>query len=78
MPSDSPSHQREGAAPQPLWSAVLRTLREARAVTQAGWAAQLGVGRRTVQRWEQGRRRRTRSAKPPSSPTARRRAVPVL
>jgi predicted ATPase/DNA-binding XRE family transcriptional regulator len=33
---------------------VLRALREARGVSQEGWAAQLGVGRRTVQRWEQG------------------------
>jgi predicted ATPase/class 3 adenylate cyclase/DNA-binding XRE family transcriptional regulator len=32
----------------------LRALREARGVTQEGWAAQLGVGRRTVQRWERG------------------------
>jgi predicted ATPase/transcriptional regulator with XRE-family HTH domain len=38
----------------PVWSQVLRALREARGVTQEGWAAQLGVGRRTVQRWEQG------------------------
>src|SRR5215211_1597864 len=42
-------HQRT-----PPWPAVLRALREARGVTQEGWAAQLGVGRRTVQRWEQG------------------------
>src|SRR5215207_4192887 len=54
MPADSPSRQGEGAAPRPAWSAVIRALREARAVTQEGWAAQLGVGRRTVQRWEQG------------------------
>ena len=38
----------------PVWSQVLRALREARGITQEGFAAQLGVGRRTVQRWEQG------------------------
>src|SRR5262249_51978475 len=54
MPSESPSPQGERAAPHLPWSAVLRALREARAVTQVGWAAQLGGGRRTVQRWEQG------------------------
>ncbi|MGE3594408.1 MAG: helix-turn-helix domain-containing protein [Dehalococcoidia bacterium] len=36
------------------WSAVLRGLREARGVTQDGWAALLGFGRATVQRWERG------------------------
>src|SRR5437879_3474277 len=54
MPAASASRQREGPAPPPRWSTVLRALREARAVTQEGWAAQLGVGRRTVQRWEDG------------------------
>ena len=33
---------------------MLRALREAGGVTQDGWAAQLGVGRTTVQRWERG------------------------
>ncbi|MGH2600647.1 MAG: ATP-binding protein, partial [Dehalococcoidia bacterium] len=33
---------------------MLRALREARGVTQGGWAVQLSVGRRTVQRWEAG------------------------
>jgi len=33
---------------------MLRALREARGVTQDGWAALLGVGRTTVQRWERG------------------------
>lgn len=42
------------AAARPLWSTALRALREARGVTQEGWAALLGVGYRTVQRWEQG------------------------
>ncbi|HET8630957.1 MAG TPA: helix-turn-helix domain-containing protein [Thermomicrobiales bacterium] len=36
------------------WSAVLRALREAAGVTQEGWAARLGYGRRTIQRWERG------------------------
>jgi predicted ATPase/transcriptional regulator with XRE-family HTH domain len=39
---------------RPLWYAVLRALREARGVTQEGWAAQLSVGRSTVRRWERG------------------------
>jgi transcriptional regulator with XRE-family HTH domain len=32
----------------------LRALREAAGVTQAGWAARLGYGARTIQRWERG------------------------
>src|SRR5215217_8425528 len=36
------------------WSAVLRAIREARGVTQEGFAARLGYGRRTVRRWESG------------------------
>jgi predicted ATPase/DNA-binding XRE family transcriptional regulator len=36
------------------WSVVLRGLRQAAGVTQEGWAAWLGYGRRTVQRWERG------------------------
>src|SRR5918997_1418256 len=38
------------------WHDVLRALREARGVTQGGWAALLGVSRATVQRWESGER----------------------
>jgi DNA-binding XRE family transcriptional regulator len=38
----------------PHWSALLRGLRQAAGVTQEGWAAWLGYGRRTVQRWERG------------------------
>jgi predicted ATPase/transcriptional regulator with XRE-family HTH domain len=41
---------------RPHWSDVLRALREARGATQEGWAARLGVGRVTVQRWERGER----------------------
>src|SRR5262245_4516457 len=36
------------------WSGLLRGLRQAAGVTQEGWAARLGYGRRTVQRWERG------------------------
>jgi predicted ATPase/transcriptional regulator with XRE-family HTH domain len=39
---------------QPYWSRVLRAIRAARGVSQDGWAAWLGVSRRTVQRWERG------------------------
>ena len=38
----------------PNWQVVLRGLREAAGITQEGWAAHLGYGRRTVQRWERG------------------------
>jgi transcriptional regulator with XRE-family HTH domain len=40
--------------PLPLWSRVLRALREAGRLTQEGWAAYLAVSRSTVQRWERG------------------------
>jgi class 3 adenylate cyclase len=43
-----------GQPGRPHWADMLRALREARAVTQDGWAAQLGVSRKTVQRWERG------------------------
>jgi len=33
---------------------LLRALREAAGVTQAGWATRLGYGLRTIQRWERG------------------------
>jgi pimeloyl-ACP methyl ester carboxylesterase/transcriptional regulator with XRE-family HTH domain len=39
---------------RPYWSQVLRSLREARGMTQDGWALQLGYGRATVRRWESG------------------------
>jgi predicted ATPase/DNA-binding XRE family transcriptional regulator len=38
----------------PPLSAVLRALREAAGVSQEGWAARLGYGRRTIQHWEHG------------------------
>lgn len=38
----------------PYWSQVLRALREARGITQDGWAAWLSVSRKSVQRWENG------------------------
>src|SRR5436190_10943151 len=50
----SARHGSVAAPAPPHWSLALRALREARAVTQAGFAAQLGVGSRTVQRWEWG------------------------
>src|SRR5579859_3614839 len=40
--------------PRPHWSVLLRALREAAGVTQAGWATRLGYGLRTIQRWEHG------------------------
>src|SRR5215203_5119711 len=54
-PTDEPVASRHPTA-RPQWSDVLRALREARGVTQDGWAAQLGVSRKTVQRWEIGER----------------------
>jgi non-specific serine/threonine protein kinase len=45
-----------GYAARPRWSEVLRALREARGVTQEGWAAHLCVSRKTVLRWEAGER----------------------
>jgi transcriptional regulator with XRE-family HTH domain len=42
------------SAGKPSLGGALRALREAAGVTQAGWAAHLGYGRSTVQRWEQG------------------------
>jgi hypothetical protein len=44
----------DGARDRPFWTDVLRALREARGVTQDGWATWLGVSRKTVQRWEAG------------------------
>ncbi len=38
----------------PYWSQALRSLREARGITQEDWAAQLGYGRATIRRWEAG------------------------
>jgi predicted ATPase len=40
--------------PRPVWAVVLRAVREAAGVTQAGWAAWLGFGRTRVQSWERG------------------------
>jgi predicted ATPase/DNA-binding XRE family transcriptional regulator len=40
---------------RPFWALALAVLREARALTQDGWALQLGVSRATVGRWESGR-----------------------
>jgi predicted ATPase/DNA-binding XRE family transcriptional regulator len=38
----------------PRWNQVLRGLREARGISQAGWAARWGYSRRTIQHWEHG------------------------
>src|SRR5439155_8550550 len=46
----------QATAERPPWYAVLRALREARGITQDGWAARIGVSRKTVQRWESGER----------------------
>src|SRR5438094_9834767 len=43
-----------GAGGRPHWSGLLRALREARGISRAGWAARLGYGLSTVQRWERG------------------------
>src|SRR5690349_13371007 len=59
MLSMGPSDRRALAqthTTRPPWNAVLRALREARGITQAGWATQLGVSRKTVLRWEAGGR----------------------
>jgi predicted ATPase/DNA-binding transcriptional regulator YiaG len=45
---------RSAGASQLASARALRALREARGLSQDGWAAQLGVGARTVQRWETG------------------------
>lgn len=51
----SSTHQRGQPTPdRPRWNEVLRGLREARGVTQDGWAALLGYGRASVHRWERG------------------------
>jgi predicted ATPase/transcriptional regulator with XRE-family HTH domain len=54
-PMDQAAAARDGGWQRP-WYAVLRALREARGATQDGWAARLGVSRKTVQRWESGER----------------------
>jgi DNA-binding transcriptional regulator YiaG len=57
-------------ATRPPWNAVLRALREARGITQGGWATQLGVSSKTVLRWEAGERVPDRGQKRGSSRTA--------
>src|SRR5690349_12993448 len=48
------NHPVPSASVPPHWSTILRGLRQARGVTQDGWATLIGVGRATVQRWERG------------------------
>ncbi|MBI2761989.1 MAG: helix-turn-helix transcriptional regulator [Chloroflexi bacterium] len=55
-PTDQTSPSPPSTAGRPRWSDVLRMLREARGVTQDGWAARMGVSHKTVQRWERGER----------------------
>src|SRR5690349_21125687 len=52
--ASSMNQPAQPASVPPHWSTVLRGLRQARGVTQDGWAALIGVGRATVQRWERG------------------------
>src|SRR5712691_13025440 len=52
-PSDRPTQTHPT---RPSWNAILRALREARGITQAGWATQLRVSSKTVLRWEAGER----------------------
>src|SRR5688572_4337345 len=54
--TDDPAPASTPGAGRPRWSEILRMLREARGVTQDGWAARMGVSRKTVQRWERGER----------------------
>jgi predicted ATPase/transcriptional regulator with XRE-family HTH domain len=51
-PPAGPSATRGGARSES--GALLRAIREVRGVTQDGFAARLGYGRRTVRRWESG------------------------
>jgi predicted ATPase/transcriptional regulator with XRE-family HTH domain len=51
MRQSVPAAADENALP---WNRILRALRDAAGVTQDGWAARLGYGRRTIQRWERG------------------------
>jgi non-specific serine/threonine protein kinase len=52
QPMDAPPEP--SAVQRPLWRSVLRALREARGVTQEGWATLLGYSEPTVRRWERG------------------------
>ena len=53
-----------GGTTRPAYAYVLRALREARGVTQEGWAAILSYSVATVRRWETG------SAVPPAEAEA--------
>jgi non-specific serine/threonine protein kinase len=55
LPTQSRTAAQHGAEGR-CWHDLLRALREARGITQDGWAARLGVSRATVQRWESGER----------------------
>ena len=53
MPADSAGETRTPTS-RPTYASVLRALREARGVTQDGWAAILNYSVATVRRWESG------------------------
>jgi predicted ATPase/transcriptional regulator with XRE-family HTH domain len=52
QPVRSTDEGRPGALP--ACHVLLRSLREARGISREGWAARLGYGRATLQRWEAG------------------------
>jgi len=53
MPANSAGETRTPTS-RPAYAYVLRALREARGVTQDGWAAILNYSVATVRRWESG------------------------
>src|SRR5579884_1867477 len=55
-PLEQPRDSSRETTPHRPWHELLRALREVRGITQEGWAARLGVSRKTVQRWESGER----------------------
>lgn len=52
--SDGADRAHAPDAGQPPWGALLRGLREARGLTQEGFAAHLGYSYRSIRRWERG------------------------
>src|SRR5215510_6987578 len=64
MVGAGPDSEGRAATSRPAYAYVLRALREARGVTQEGWAAILSYSVATVRRWETG------SAVPPAEAEA--------